>query len=78
MAAVRLHREIASELTLGLAGIASIVFGLILFVAPGAGALALVWLIGAYAIVFGGLLLLLAIRIRRRLHGHPAAAGTPT
>ena len=41
------------------------VFGLVLLAAPGAGALALIWLIAVYAIVFGVLMLALALR----LHG---------
>ena len=51
--AVRLRRVIRGELWMVLAGIASILFGLILVVFPATGALSLVWLIGAFAIVFG-------------------------
>ena len=40
-------------------------FGFVLFAAPGAGALAPVWLIATYAIIFGVLLIALAFR----LHG---------
>jgi hypothetical protein len=49
---------------LGLAGIASIVFGVLVFLFPGAGALALVWLISFYAMFMGALLLALAFRVR--------------
>jgi uncharacterized membrane protein HdeD (DUF308 family) len=63
--AFRLRRAIRDEWWLVLGGIASIVFGVVLLAAPGAGALALIWLIAAYAIVFGVLLLALALR----LHG---------
>jgi uncharacterized membrane protein HdeD (DUF308 family) len=48
-----------------LAGLASVAFGFILAARPGAGALALLWLIGSYAIVFGVLLLTLAFRARK-------------
>ena len=69
--AIRLRKEIKGEWTLALAGVASVVFGILLLLFPGAGALAVVWLIGAYALIFGGLLLVLAFRLR----GHaPAAA----
>jgi len=62
--AVRLRKEIEGELWLGLAGIASIVFGVLLVVNPAAGALAVLWLIAGYAIVFGVILVLLALRVR--------------
>lgn len=63
--AVRLRKKIHNELLLVLSGIASIVFGTIVFLFPlGAGALALVWIIGFYAIVTGALLLALALRVR--------------
>jgi uncharacterized membrane protein HdeD (DUF308 family) len=48
-----------------LAGIASIVFGVLLMVTPGAGALVITWLIGWYAVFFGAMLLALAWRLRR-------------
>lgn len=62
--AFRLRRTIENELELVLAGVLSVAFGLVAVAVPGVGALALVWLIGAYAIVFGIVLLALAIRVR--------------
>jgi uncharacterized membrane protein HdeD (DUF308 family) len=64
VAAVRLRKEIDGEWMLILAGLASVVFGVLLMAQPGAGALALIWLIGSYAIVFGVLLVLLAFKAR--------------
>jgi uncharacterized membrane protein HdeD (DUF308 family) len=62
--AIRLRREIEGEWLLGLAGVASIGFGVVLMFHPGAGALALVWLIGAYAFFFGALLITFALWLR--------------
>jgi uncharacterized membrane protein HdeD (DUF308 family) len=65
MTAVRLRKVITNEWLLVLAGVAAILFGLILLFQPGAGALALIWWIGAFAIFFGVLMMALAFRMRR-------------
>ena len=66
-AAVRLRHYIEREWILALAGAASVVFGVLLVVAPMAGQVVLAWWIGAYAIVFGIMMLILAWRLRRWL-----------
>ncbi len=66
--AIRLRRVITGEWLLVLTGIASIVFGFLLFAAPGPGAIVIAWWIGAYVFIFGLLMLALAFRLRR-FHG---------
>ena len=64
IAAVRLRKEIKGEWLLGLAGFASVVFGVLLLVHPGAGVLTVLWLIGAYAVLTGILLVVLAFKVK--------------
>jgi len=63
-AAIRLRKEIEGEWLLGLAGMASITFGAMLFLRPGAGALAVTWLIAGYAAATGLLLIALSFEVR--------------
>ena len=62
--AIRMREQITGEFWLGLAGVASIAFGLLLFFFPVTAALTILWLIGGYAIVFGIMLILLGWRLR--------------
>lgn len=62
--AIRLRREIEGEWLLILGGLLSVVLGILFMVQPGTGALALVWLIGTYAFIFGLLLGFLAFKMR--------------
>ncbi len=64
LTAIELRREITNEWMLILGGIASLAFGILLILFPGAGALSLIWLIAVYAIVFGVLLVGLGLRLR--------------
>jgi uncharacterized membrane protein HdeD (DUF308 family) len=64
VAAIRLRHEIEGELLLGLGGALSIAFGVLMLMFPGAGALAVIWWIAAFAIVSGVLLLMLGFRLR--------------
>jgi uncharacterized membrane protein HdeD (DUF308 family) len=51
---------------LALGGIASLIYGALLIVAPLIGALVMTWWLGAYAVVFGVALLVLAFKLRSR------------
>ena len=64
VAAIRLRKEVRGEWLLALSGMLSILFGGILVVFPVAGAVAISWLIGAYAITFGVLFMFLGFRLR--------------
>lgn len=64
--AVRLRREIDHEWLLGLAGLLSLAFGVLLVLLPVTGALAVVWIIGLYAVAFGACLIALGFKLRSR------------
>jgi uncharacterized membrane protein HdeD (DUF308 family) len=71
-AAVRLRKVITSEWWLALSGALSIVFGVLLILAPGAGAVAMVLWIGAWAVIAGVVLVALGVRLRGLRHEAPA------
>ncbi|MGG3810108.1 HdeD family acid-resistance protein [Methylorubrum rhodesianum] len=72
VAAVRLKRD-HGRWWLALGGLASIAFGIILALAPLAGAVVLTWWIGIYAFVFGITMLVLAFRLREHRNDLPTA-----
>ena len=73
--AIQLRKEIQNEWTLILCGILSVIFGALVVIAPGAGALGLVWAIAAYSIIFGCLLVALSFRLRTH-RGREAVTAT--
>jgi uncharacterized membrane protein HdeD (DUF308 family) len=66
--AIQLRKEIDNEWLLILCGLLSVFFGAFVIIAPGAGALALVWAIGVYSIVFGSLFIALSLKLRGHRH----------
>jgi uncharacterized membrane protein HdeD (DUF308 family) len=68
--AIRLRKEIDNEWWLIAAGAISVLFGLSLIVQPQTGALALLFVIGVYAILHGISLVWLALRLRKHSHEH--------
>lgn len=61
---VRLRRSIANEWLLIATGVVSLIFGLIVVIAPGAGALAITFFIGFFGLIYGVLQIALALRLR--------------
>jgi len=74
VSAIRLRKLINNEWLLILAGVLSVLFGIVVLVQPAVGVLALVWWIGGFAIVFGVLLMGLAFRMRHWDVHHPIPA----
>jgi uncharacterized membrane protein HdeD (DUF308 family) len=72
--AIELRKRIRGEWALIAGGAVSVAFGVILALLPWVGILSLVWLIGAYAIAFGVLLLITAFRMR----GHETDGNRPS
>ena len=64
IAAIRLRNEIEGESLLAFAGLLSVIFGIYLVAAPGAGALGLLMVIAFYAFVAGIVLILLGLKLR--------------
>jgi len=74
--AIKLRKEIDNEWFLILCGIISVLFGVAMIAAPGAGALALITVIGIYAVLIGVLLVALSFRLKN--HVHSSVASVPT
>jgi uncharacterized membrane protein HdeD (DUF308 family) len=75
--AIKLRKEIDNEWLLILGGLLSVVFGIVLLVRPGTGALALIWVIGAYAIAFGVIYIALAFKLKKHQGAHADAPAKP-
>ena len=67
-AAIQLRKYVQGEWLMALSGVISILFGAALLYNPVAGALAVVWIIGAYAIIFGVMLIALGFKLRGLAH----------
>jgi uncharacterized membrane protein HdeD (DUF308 family) len=64
VSAVTLREYLSQEWALIIAGVLSIVFGIILFARPGVGLLSILWLVGVYSIIFGVLFIVRAFQLR--------------
>jgi uncharacterized membrane protein HdeD (DUF308 family) len=73
VAAVYLRKYMEGEWLLALSGVLSVILGLALVLVPAAGLLVIAWWVGAYAIAFGALLVVLAFRLRG-LIGHASGS----
>jgi uncharacterized membrane protein HdeD (DUF308 family) len=73
--AIKLRKVISNEWALGLAGLVSVALGAVMLYKPLAGGLAIVWWLGAYAVVFGVFMLVLGFRLRTFQHTLEGRAG---
>lgn len=65
LVAIRLRKEIEGEWLLALAGVISILLGILLAARPDVGVRVITWMIGGYAIAVGIILVMLAFRLKR-------------
>jgi uncharacterized membrane protein HdeD (DUF308 family) len=65
VAAIRLRKEIEGEWIYIVSGVVSVVFGLLVLIWPASGALAIVWMIGLFSVLFGATMIAASIRLRK-------------
>ncbi|MDR3067599.1 MULTISPECIES: HdeD family acid-resistance protein [Comamonas] len=65
VAALRLRKEIQGEWLLVLGGLLSVLFGIFVLMQPGAGMMAMLWVLATYAVIFGVLMVILAFKIKK-------------
>jgi len=63
--AIQLRKEIENEWMLILSGLLSLLFGILVLASPGSAAMALVWVLGIYAVVFGLLMITLSLKLKK-------------
>lgn len=63
--AIKLRKEIDGEWLLIASGVLSVLFGILVILFPGAGALSLALVIGAFAVMYGVLLIGFALRLKK-------------
>jgi uncharacterized membrane protein HdeD (DUF308 family) len=71
VSAIQLRKEIEGEWLLALSGVLSILFGILAFLFPGPAILTVLWMISAYAIIFGVVMLILAFQLRGKKNQQP-------
>ena len=71
-AAVQMRDVLRSPVLYGLAGVASIIVGILAFAVPGITAMLLVAMLGVFALFFGLMMIVLGFRVRHLQH-HPTA-----
>lgn len=67
-AAIQFRDELRNPVLYGIAGLCSLALGILAFVVPGVTAVALVTMLGAFAVVFGVMMIALGFRVRHAQH----------
>ena len=71
----KIRKEVEGEWAIALSGLVSVLFGIFVLARPGAGALAMVWVIAIYAFANGILKLMLGFKLRRVKKAMDSATG---
>lgn len=65
VAGIALRKTIENEWMLIVGGVLSVIFGILLFIWPGAGMLGLTWLLGIFAIIYGIAMIVMSVRVKK-------------